>query len=73
MLRDHRDHATKPSLREPPSHLHDRGMEAPAIADRQHDAGFARGRDRPIGAGALERDRFFDMDVLARGGGRDNL
>jgi hypothetical protein len=48
-------------------------MKAPAVADGQHDAGLARRRDRPIRPGAVERDRFLDMDVLARRGGGDDL
>ena len=48
-------------------------MKAPAVADGQHYAGLARGRDRAVGRGAIERDRFLDMDVLARRGCCDDL
>src|SRR5260370_1391378 len=73
VLRHHGDDGAEPSLGETPSHLHHGRMEAPAVADRQHHARLARGLDRPIGAGAVERDGLLDVDVLACRGGRDDL
>ena len=48
-------------------------MEAPAVADGEHDACLARGFDCRIRTAAVERDRLLDVDVLAGGGRRQDL
>ena len=48
-------------------------IEASLKADREHDAGLARRVDCPFGASPVQGERLFDIDVLAGGGGPQNL
>ena len=73
VLRHHGDHGAEPSLRQTLAEVDHGWMKAPAIPDRQHHARRSGGIDRAAGAGAVKRDRLLDVDVLARGGGRDDL
>ena len=73
VLRHHGNDGAEPAVPETPAQLHHRRMEAPAVADGQHDACLVRGLDRRTRAAAVERDRLLDVDVLAGGGRRQDL
>jgi len=48
-------------------------MKTPGKAYGEHDAGLARGVNDDVGAGEVERDRFFDKDMFARCRRRERL
>ena len=65
VLRHHRHHAAEPAVMQAFAGFDHRRMKAAVEADRQHDAGLLRGADYGLRAGAVERQRLLDVDVLA--------
>ena len=50
---------------EQPAHLLHRRLVAAFVADAEHAAGLGAGRQNPLGAGGIERERLFAEHLLA--------
>ena len=65
MLPDQRDDRSEAAFAHARPQLLDGRMETTAEPDREYDAGFARGIERRLCAGPIERNRLFHEDMLA--------